>query len=548
MKQKRILALLLNGVMAFSTFSAGLIPNVSAAEVENSFMETQHAKFDEPDIGYWPGTRWWLAEGLHTDETLIYGVKELHDMGIGAIEIVCMNEANVDNDYVSPLSQETGEPISSKALYGWGSEEWMHDTELIIREAAKYGMGFSMTSGTHWANANLPEAYLVPDDDGAGKSLGYTIQTITGGQTFQGTLQRSFKSGYGVNRQDLVAVVAMKRDDSSNAVILEEGEGTGTIEITGKAFMVYDDGATQVLTDQVLRDGQPVTEEAMKDPSGEAAFTLDWTPPDDGTYDIYTFWLQATGQSPTPSATRNFTINYIDPYGMKEFIEYYDTAFFTPELKEIIRENGRGEMYMDSLEISTINGQTGQFWGYTLMDEFEKRHGYDITRYLPYIIRQGSRSHYTAYPVKMLDSDGIMEEKVRNDLYDTMTDMYVENVLLPLKTYLNDELNMKLRAEIAYNHHYELTESARGVDYVETESLDFGSQIDSFRQFAGAAHVFGRRLSSETGARYKQNYVHGQEYYTDIINTQFASGIAFTVLHGYSSLGGESCTRFPVIS
>lgn len=532
--KKRLLAMLLALAMLSGIRSAAI-----AEETAVSFADELHALIDEPAIKYWPGTRWWMAEGLHTDETIINGVKELYDMGIGAIEIVCMPEPNVDNDYISPISQETGEPISSKSLYSWGTEEWMHDTELVIREATKYGMGFSMTSGTHWSNANLPEEFLVPDDDAAGKSLAYAIQTVSGGEAFSGELLRSYKEGYGVNRQDLVAVVAMKRDPSSDATLIEEGELAGTIAATaGETAMIYDASATQVLTGLVTLDGVAVTEETMQDSTGEAAFSLEWTPPDDGTWDIYSFWIQATGQSPTPSPTRNFTINYIDPDGMELFIQYYDENFFTDELKEVIRGNGRGEMYMDSIEISTANGTTGQFWGYTLMDEFEARHGYDLTPYLPFIIREGSRSHFTIYPTKMLGSDGVTEEKIHTDLYETITDMYIENVLLPLKTYLNEELNMKLRAEISYNLNYEFTTPARAVDYVETESLDFAAQLESFRMLAGAAHVYGRRYSSETGALYNQNYLHGQEEFMEIINTQFASGVSFAVLHGYSSIQG----------
>lgn len=507
--------------------------------VENGFVEKLHGIFDNPDSEYWPSTRWWLAEGLHTDETLIAGVKDLHDMGMNSIEIVCMPEPNVDNDVASPVNQQSGEVMSSKALYGWGSEEWIHDTELVIKEATKYGMGFSMTSGTHWANANLPEEDMVPDDDGAGKSLGYTIMTVSGGETFNGVLNRSFKEGYGVNRQDLVAVVAMKRDESSTGFIQTEGDLAGTLDLSDKDLrMVYDNDATKVLTDLVQRDGTAVTAETMQDPTGEAEFTLDWTPDDDGTYDIYIFWLQATGQSPTPSATRNFTINYIDPYGMEEFIKYYDEKIFTPEMKEVIRENGKGEIFMDSLEISASNGQTGQFWGYTLMDEFEKRRGYDLTPYLPYIIRPDVRSYFTYYPTAMLGSDGVEENKIRNDLYATMTDLYMENVLNPLKTYLNEEMNMKLRAQLSYNQLYEITVPGSAVDYIETESLDFRSQIESMRELAGAAHIYNNRYSSETGAIVGANYLLDPETFLEFINSSYLGGVTHTVLHGYSSIVG----------
>ncbi|MCL2165306.1 MAG: hypothetical protein FWH55_13195, partial [Oscillospiraceae bacterium] len=216
--KKRILSFLLLASLVLS-LSVGVIPIGATAADSNTefnsgpidqFIAAQKALLDEPDIEYWPATRWWLAEGMHTDQTLINAVKEIHDMGIGLIEILC-RDAGVR--LPEDLDQNIWPAGTTAAnIYSWGSEEWEHDTKLLIQEATKYGMGFSLTSGTNWANANLPQSELVPDDDGAGKSLGYRIQVVTGGAPFNGILDRSVKSGTGVTRQDLVAVVAMKRD------------------------------------------------------------------------------------------------------------------------------------------------------------------------------------------------------------------------------------------------------------------------------------------------------------------------------------------------
>ena len=242
-------------------------------------------------------------------------------------------------------------------------------------------MGFSMTSGTHWANANLPIENLKFDDDGAGKAMGYAIQTTTGGVTFSGTLKRSAMTVAGPVRQDLISVVAKRRADDNTGSVAADGSVSGTMSYT-------DDSV--VLTDKVTLDGAPVTQSTMKDPTGKADYSLNWTPPaGTGTWDIYAFWMQATGQAPTPSATQNVTINYIDPAGMQGFIDYYKNHVFSdPELKQAIIQNGRGEMYMDSLEISTSNSNSGKFWGSTLMSEFQKRRGYSLEPYLPYLIRR----------------------------------------------------------------------------------------------------------------------------------------------------------------
>ena len=61
----------------------------------------------------------------------------------------------------------------------------------------------------------------------------------------------------------------------------------------------------------------------------------------------------------------------------------------------------------------------------------------------------------------------------------------------------------------------------------------------------GAAHIFGKVFSSETGATFL-NYVMGLDFYTQIIYSQFAVGVSRTVLHGYSSIcGSEQDTYWP---
>jgi hypothetical protein len=495
----------------------------------DKFIEAQHALLDDPAGKYKPATRWWLAEGLHTDATLKSDLKTLHDMGIGRVELVCMPEPNLDANLSDTVFVNNTTGKTPQQTYSWGSDEWKSDTKLLIQEANKYGMGFSMTSGTHWANANLPIETLKYDDDGAGKAMGYAIQTTTGGTAFSGTLRRSAMTVAGPVRQDLISVVAKRRADDNTGSVTDAGDISGTMSYTDESV---------VLTGKVTVDGVPVTQETMKDPTGKKDFELSWTPPaGTGTWDIYAFWMQATGQSPVPSATTNVTINYIDPAGMQAFIDYYKNHVFNdPELKQAIIDSGLGEMYMDSLEISTSNSNGGEFWGSTLMSEFQQRRGYSLEPYLPYVIRTGGRARDTAFPVVGADAETV--NKVRNDFFETITGMYTDNVLKPLRAYLHDEMNMKLRAEISYGVNYEITTPAQGVDYVETESLEFGNQLDSQRTLAGAAHTHGLRYSSETGAIGGENYTWGQDRFMQIMNTQFASGISYTVFHGHSSISG----------
>ena len=444
-------------------------------------------QLEKPDIQYWPEVRWWLAEGFHTDETLKKEIQSLYDAGFGAVEFLAMEEPGADSK-----------------LYGWGSEEWVHDSHTVVGETTERNMGVSMTSGTNWSNANL--ITISPDDKAAAKELDYADELVRAGESRSGEILKSKLIMPGVTEQELVAVVAAA----------EDGEKDGRI--------CLDKDRLIVLTDQVS-DG-----------------CLEWTAPEDGDYRLFFFWIHGTGQTAEPSVSTSYTINYLDRYGVEAFKEYWDSTVLTPELNENLQKNSRAMMYMDSLELGTF-GRGGQLWGYHFLEEFETRRGYDLTPYLPFIVKNaGMMTPVFEYHYGCRDQK--FTEKLYNDLYQTMTDLYMENMLKPMQEWLHSH-NMKLRAEISYGLPFEISQPGKYVDGIETESLEFASQIESYRNLAGPAHIYNRLYSSETGATLL-NYMMGLDFYTQIIYTQFAAGVSKTVLHGYSSIAGsEESTYWP---
>ena len=81
---------------------------------------------------------------------------------------------------------------------------------------------------------------------------------------------------------------------------------------------------------------------------------------------------------------------------------------------------------------------------------------------------------------------------------------------------------------------------------METESLEFGAELEMFRNQAGATHLYGKTYSSETGAILGSNYWYNNNYYRQIFYTQFSSGVQRTVVHGYSSsYGPEQNINWP---
>jgi alpha-L-rhamnosidase len=199
---------------------------------------------------------------------------------------------------------------------------------------------------------------------------------------------------------------------------------------------------------------------------------------------------------------------------------------------------------MDSLELFTT-GAGGLLWGRTVAEEFRARRGYAIAPWLPFLTRDVVFfASSTTYHHEPRDEHRVTVEKVRFDYVRTLTDLYIENMLRPLAAFLHDN-DILLRAEISYGLPFELTRPGPDVDGIETESLEFGAQIDAYRLMAGPAHLFGKQYSSETGAT-TRNHMLDHRFYDQIIATQLTAGITKTVLHGWAgTAGAEGVTKWP---
>src|SRR3982751_3891966 len=122
-----------------------------------------------PPIEFRPELRWWLAEGLHTDETLRYEIDTAHRLGFGGMEFLAMDESGIDH-----------------SRYGWGAEEWVHDSQIVVEETTKRNMSVSFTSGTNWSNANLPT--IDADHPAAAKELDVVSEDLAPGASRKGPL------------------------------------------------------------------------------------------------------------------------------------------------------------------------------------------------------------------------------------------------------------------------------------------------------------------------------------------------------------------------
>lgn len=492
---KQLFVVLQSSALIVAVTATGVCADVQTFADSDSFKEYLHSVYDNPDMEYRPEIRWWLAEGSHTDETLLESIQEIYDAGFGAIEFVTLDESAYLDD----------------ATYAWGSEEWIHDSHLIVEKCTELGMGVSFTSGTHWSNANLPS--IVPDDEAAAQELGYQTISMAAGESYDDFLPLPALTE-AATKLKLIRVVAAKVDTAAEDV-------------------------TKIDSASIINLTDTVTESAE-------GWHLSYTAPDDGDYIVFGFWQYGTSESAVPSVGTNYTINYFSKEGANALIDYWDDFVIDDEMKAMIEKNGDVSMYMDSLELRAAGeNTTGWLWCADFMDEFESRRGYDLTPYLPILCKTTSGFEALDYAYDLADNEAL-NDRIRNDLMQTMTELYMENCLDVITEYLHS-FGMTLRAENSYGiAGLEISQPITSLDYVETESLEWVTELEGFRTQSGTAHLYNIPFSSETGAVMGENYYLDNDYYRQIIYTQFAAGVQRTVLHGYSSAyGPEEAVYWP---
>ncbi|WP_286165630.1 glycosyl hydrolase [Clostridium facile] len=354
---------------------------------------------------------------------------------------------------------------------------------------------------------------ITPDEETAAQELGYQTVELKAGEHFNGILPKVSLTPY-ATKMKLIKVISAKKVN---------------VDTNGITY----------LSEESLTD---VTSQATQNQDGE--WTIDYTTPEDGEYTLFVFWQYGTSQTAAPAVSTAFTINYYSKQGSNALINYWDEHVLTPEFKESIQKNGHVQMYMDSLELEPHGEDTtGNLWCEDYLEQFHTRRGYDLSLYLPLLIMEGyARMDNTNY-IYELDGNNDTPQKIRNDQYQTNTELYSQNCLEVLADWLHS-FDMTLRAENSYGTLLEISQPIAYLDHVETESLEFNGEIESFRSQAGGAHLYDKVYSSETAAVTGGNYWDNNNTYRQLFYTQFASGIQKTMTHGYAAAYGpeEHCS------
>ena len=385
---------------------------------KNEGMPTEqlYAEFQQPASQYRPFVRWWWNGDKVEAEELVRELRLLKEAGIGGVEI-------------NPIAFPTYCDSIGKVSLQWLSPEWINMLKVCFDEAKQLDMTCDLLVGSGWPFG----AEFLKEDERAQIVVNYA-ETVTGPTTL--TIIR-----------DSLCAKAMPKVSSPYKGNTKE---LMLLKLYPNPASNVKDGITIW---SALRQAQgPLPDSVYSIEVPEGDYTLAALVKINGFLEVINGAPGAAG--PVLDHFNTEAVNrYL--YNMSDKIE----AQIGP-LKGNIRA-----LFTDSMELEGAN------WTNDMAEEFQKRYGYDITEWLPFLLfkigSMGSALNYN--PVVPVTEDFQKEiQRARYDFEDFKAQLMQERFT---NTYLDwcHQLGVKARAQ-AYGRGFYPLENAMGYDIPEGES------------------------------------------------------------------------------
>ena len=385
---------------------------------KNEGMRTEqlYAEFQQPASQYRPFVRWWWNGDKVEAEELVRELRLLKEAGIGGVEI-------------NPIAFPTYCDSIGKVSLQWLSPEWINMLKVCFDEAKQLDMTCDLLVGSGWPFG----AEFLKEDERAQIVVNYA-ETVTGPTTL--TIIR-----------DSLCAKAMPKVSSPYKGNTKE---LMLLKLYPNPASNVKDGITIW---SALRQAQgPLPDSVFSIEVPEGDYTLAALVKINGFLEVINGAPGAAG--PVLDHFNTEAVNrYL--YNMSDKIE----AQIGP-LKGNIRA-----LFTDSMELEGAN------WTNDMAEEFEKRYGYDITDWLPFLLfkigSMGSALNYN--PIVPVTEDFQKEiQRARYDFEDFKAQLMQERFT---NTYLDwcHQLGVKARAQ-AYGRGFYPLENAMGYDIPEGES------------------------------------------------------------------------------
>jgi hypothetical protein len=459
--------------------------------------------------------RWWWPGGDVTDEELRREVRLLDEANFGGGEI---------QPFTIGLSPKMS-PDALKRVNDYLTPAFFAHVNAALAEAQSRGMWLDYTFGSGWpfggGQAITPELASIelryahqslrgpshfhdkPQAPKPAPGMGGMIARMSG---FPDEIPEGWKDRL-KRREKLVAVVAVRGTEAQAGPQLLGfiPDPMGNVKKTG----TLDASTAVVLTSRLDAQGY-----------------LDWEVPR-GEWQLFTFMqfpadLRVIGGA---GGGPQLVLDHLSRRAFEAHTRRVGDTFKSHSGQFF--GNGLRALFCDSLEV-----QAYLYWTEGFLDEFQKRRGYDLTPFLPILKVPGFSDPYGSYKsAPLYDMEGV-GFRVRNDYWQTVSDMMIENFYQPFANW--GQKNNVLSRVQAHGAPADV-ERIYGLSSIpETEDLYDGGRHDFLKLAASSAHVYGRKIASSEsfvwmGKAYQTTPEKIKRYADELIT----AGINEIIYHGF---------------
>ncbi|PYI20353.1 secreted protein [Aspergillus violaceofuscus CBS 115571] len=486
--------------------SALIVPGTSAHGTNDQVLaDLDYGTFQNPSNLVRPRFRYWVNDASVSPSTVEQDLKDIAKSGAGGLELLgYYNYGDSDNfggGLQAPLQADWTE-------YGFGSPAWKNLSLTVLRTAKELGLVVDFAVGPN-QGAGVPAPY---HDEALLWDLAAHNATFSTTDGFEGRLP-----GWGTGQ--LVAAV------------------TGSVKSSS--------GSVKVLATDSLRDvtGSVSSNGHVEISSSQSATTTE--------SHLFAYYLVhadyrevqspadvpvAVPQSPIKTWSQNgsWVVDHFSVKGAQLMASFWQQSLLDEEMRELLHEVGN-YMWEDSQEYKAAT-----WWTPHLPQASQANRGYNILKYLPIVVGSGVQSSNVTYVTDEADEG----KSHVQDYEQTLTELNAE--YLRALAELSNGLGVQWSSQVVYNMPMDMLANIPAVNGPETETLGFNNLLDGYRQFAGPAHLAGKRIvSSEAGAIMGSVYQETIDELLWGLKRSLAGSVNNFILHGWPMGGNYGNTTWP---
>lgn len=446
--------------------------------------------FKNPDTRHRPYVRWWWNGSRVDEQEILRELDVMRQAGIGGVEINTIQFPDQTTDTVG------------RAALTWLSDEWIRMVNVAADGCRERGMTCDIIVGSGWP---FGAEYLAPEEQ---VQMLYPVTVDVEGGRF--TISRDEVLGMAN------AHIANPRSNPTKELLF--------IRLMPKEVTEFTEGVS------------------FDDQAGNDRITVDVP---DGKHVLY-FFVKLNGYSRVilgaPGASGP-VVNHLDGKAVKRYLDKFsDAMHFT-------RGNLKGEIraaFCDSFELEGNNWTPGMF------AEFEKRMGYSLYPYLPYVfLKTGAMGEPVREPYGSSFSAEVKRdvvERVRHDFWHVQMQLFKENFIDVYNDWCHRN-GLKSRVQ-AYGHQLHPIETSMYLDIPECESWihdGVGRVMDPNQYLSGRGYSMVNKFVSSGSFLAGRNIVSCEEqtnvgniFQTTLEEVKVTgdrsnlSGVNHSVLHGFN--------------